>query len=198
MPRGKGLLFLSKRRRWLYRKLVRIMSKVDEGCLPMSIREVYLFGGFLRNKEDPKDIDLLLIYDPDETLRMYEKVERDGSVRWKLWELQKSPSQLRRMLKKNSERSVDINICPSLEEYQKDLLFPMDPILRIWTREERDWRKVLSNYFLERQLDSRPLLARAPPASRSGSRYRSPRRCHGTFSASKGHSSLVASGRGLT
>ncbi len=68
MPKGRGLLFINKRRRWLYRKLVRIMDKVDQGHLPMAIREVYLFGGFLRNKERPKDIDLLFIYDSDETL----------------------------------------------------------------------------------------------------------------------------------
>lgn len=198
MPRGKGLLFLSKRRRWLYRKLVHVMDKVDQGHLPMAIKEVYVFGGFLRNKDTPKDIDLLLIYDSDETLRMYEAVGRKGDVHWRLWEMRRSPSHLRRALKENAERSVDINLCPSLEEYQRDLLFPMDPVLRIWSVEERDWRSVLTGYFLENQLDSRPLLARAAPRARSGSRCRSPRRYGGSAPASRGRPSPASVGHEWT
>jgi hypothetical protein len=173
MPRGRGLLFQSKRRRWLYKKLVRVMEKVDHGHLPMVIKEVYLFGGFLRNKDRPKDIDLLLIYDSEQTLKMYEAKGRKGDSHWRLWELRRSPSHLRHALKQNAERSVDINICPSLEEYQKDLLFPMDPVLLIWTPENKDWRSTLATYFQENQLGSRPLLARGFPLGRSASLYRS-------------------------
>jgi hypothetical protein len=193
MPRGKGLLFLSKRRRWLYKKLVRVMDKVDQGHLPMVIKEVYLFGGFLRNKDRPKDLDLLLIYDSDQTLRMYEAVGRKGDMHWRLWELRRSPPHLRHALKANAERSVDINICPSLEEYQKDLLFPMDPVLLIWTPERQDWRSALATYFLEHQLVSRPLLARGSPLGRSASRCRSPRISPGivlTFSGRPGQGAI--------
>ncbi len=187
MPRGRGLLFESKRRRWLYKKLVRVMEKVDRGHLPMAIKEVYLFGGFLRNKERPKDIDLLLIYDSDQTLKMYEAVGRKGDVHWRLWEMRRSPSHLRHALKENAERSVDINICPSLEEYQRDLLFPMDPVLLLWTPDHKDWRATLAAYFHQNQLGSRPLLARGPPLERSASRYRSPRRYRDIVRASSGH-----------
>jgi hypothetical protein len=186
MPRGRGLLFQSKRRRWLYKKLVRVMDKVDQGHLPMAIKEVYLFGGFLRNKERPKDIDLLLIYDSDQTLKMYEAVGKKGDVRWRLWELRRSPSHLRHELKQNGERSVDINICPSLEEYQRELLFPMDPVLLIWTPNRKDWRSTLATYLQENQLESRPLLARGFPLGRSASQYRSPQRYPGISQASSG------------
>jgi len=198
MPRGKGLLFLTKRRRWLYRKLVHVMDKVDTGHLPMAIKEVYLFGGFLRNKERPKDIDVLLIYDSDETLKMYEVMGRKGDVHWRLWELRRSPSHLRHALKENAERSVDISICPSLEEYQKDLLFPMDPVLRVWTRQERDWRSVLSTYFQEHQLETRPLLAPARPRERSASRCRSPRISRGSGPASSGRRARATIGHEWT
>ena len=184
MPRGTGLLFLNKRRRWLYKKLVRVMARVERGHLPMAIKEVYLFGGFLRNKERPRDIDILLIYDSDQTLKMYEATGKSGDVHWRLWEMRRSPSHLRHALKKNAERSVDINICPSLDEYQKDLLFPMDPVLLIWTPMRRDWRSTLSTYLLEHQLDSRPVLALGRPRGRSGSLYRSPRKSPGTAPAS--------------
>jgi predicted nucleotidyltransferase len=194
MPRGRGLFFLHKRRRWLYRKLVRIMDRVDKGNLPMAIKEVYIFGGFLRNKERPKDIDLLLVYDSDLTLRMYEAVGRKGDLHWRLWEMRRSPSHLRHALKENAERSVDINISPSLEEYQRDLIFPVDPVLLIWTPESRDWRSMLSSYFQEHQLEARPLLARALPRARSPSRYRSPRRSPGIARASSGRPSLGAIG----
>ena len=180
------MLFLSERRRWLYKKLVRVMDRVDQGHLPMAIKEVYLFGGFLRNKERPKDIDLLLIYDSDQTLKMYEAVGRKGDVHWRLWEMRRSPSHLRHALKENAERSMDINICPSLEEYQKDLLFPMDPVLLVWTPARRDWRSTLATYIQENQVGSRPLLARGFPLGRSGSRYRNPRRYRGISPASSG------------
>lgn len=186
--------FSNERRRWLYRKLVRIMDKVEKGNLPMVIREVYLFGGFLRNKDRPKDIDLLLVYDSDQTLKMYEAVGRKGNVHWRLWEMSRSPSHLRHALKENAERSVDINIAPSLEEYQRDLVFPVDPVLMIWTRESQDWRGALSRYFQEHQVEARPLLARAPPGARSPSRRRTPRRSPGTAPASSGRPSRGAIG----
>ncbi len=194
MPRGRGLIFLSKRRRWLYKKLVRVMDRVDHGHLPMAIKEVHLFGGFLRNKDHPKDIDLLLIYDSDLTLKMYEMVGAKGDVHWRLWEMRRSPSHLRHALKQNAERSIDINICPSLEEYQRDLLFPMDPVLLIWTPESPDWRSALANYFEEHQLGSRPLLARVSPLGRSASRCRSPRTPRGISPASSGRSARGAVG----
>jgi Family of unknown function (DUF6932) len=117
----KRLRFRNERRRILYSKLVRIMDKVDKGHLPMVIKEVYLFGGFLRNKAAPADIDILLIYDSDATLQMYEAVGAKGDRHWRFWEVRKSPSRLRGLLKRNAERTVDINICPSLEEFQRDL-----------------------------------------------------------------------------
>jgi predicted nucleotidyltransferase len=189
---------LSKRRRWLYKKIVRVMNRVERGHLPMAIKEVYLFGGFLRNKDRPKDIDILLIYDSDRTLKMYETVGNSGDPHWRLWEMRRSPSHLRHALKKNAERSVDINICPSLEDYQKDLLFPMDPVLLIWTPETREWRSVLSTFFHEHQLESRPLLAPGRPRGRSGLLCRSPRISRGTSPASSGRPSRDAIGHEWT
>lgn len=180
------LRFLSKRRRWLFAKLERIMAVVDQGDLPMAIKEVFLFGGFLRNKRDPTDIDILLIYDSDETLRMYEAVSRKGERHWRFWDMRKSPSRLRGMLKGNSERSVDLNICPSLEEFQRDLAFRMDVSLSIWTPEDRDWRAKLVSHFERTHLAGPPLLRSGSPRARSPSRCRSPRRSPGSAPASRG------------
>ena len=147
MSASADLLFLGPRRAVLYRKLERVMTVVDEGGLPMVIKEVYLFGSFLRDKQRPTDIDVLLIYDSDATLNLYESVGKKGDKHWRLWEMSRAPGKLRRCLKANAEKSVDLSICPSLEEYQRDLAYPMDIWLRIWTRQDRDWRIKLMDHF---------------------------------------------------
>lgn len=119
-----------------------------EDDLPMHIREVYLFGSFLTEKDDPTDLDLLLLYDPDLTAEKY-TVEDERGTHWKMGELARSPSRLRGRLKRNSERSVDLSICPSLEAFQRDLEHEMTLYLCLWTREERDWRDKLNAYFGE-------------------------------------------------
>lgn len=122
------------------------MDRLDRGELPMMITEVYLFGSFLRDKPWPRDLDLLLVYDSDATLRMYEVKDEKGA-HWRMWQMRRSPSRLRACLKKNAERTVDISICPSLEEYTRDLLYPMDVCLRIWSIGDRDWRGRLREHF---------------------------------------------------
>jgi len=138
---------LDNRRRWLLRKLDRVMTRIDQGDLPMSIVKVYLFGSFLKGKEFPKDIDILLIYDSNLTAEMYEHVDRRGRQSWRMWDMRTSPSRLRGMLKSNSERSVDLNICPSLEAFQRDLEYEMDLWIGIWEPEDRDWRGKLEAHF---------------------------------------------------
>jgi len=158
MSEVKDLKFLNDRRKWLYNKLVKIMDRVENDDLPMIIKEVYLFGGFLRNKAEPSDIDILLIYDSDKTLRKYETGGKKGNSHWRFWEVRKAPSRLRALLKKNAERSVDINICPSLEEFQKDLAYEMDAYLCIWSLSDRNWKSKLIYYFRKLQLAGKPLL----------------------------------------
>ena len=136
------------RRKWLFSKLERIMHRIEQGDLPMVISEVYLFGSFLKDEEFPKDIDILVLYDTNKTAEMYEHTDSSGRTHWMMWDLRTSPSRLRGRLKKNSERSVDLNICPTLEAFQNDLEYEMDMWLSIWTPEDRDWRGRLFNHFL--------------------------------------------------
>ncbi|MDD1769992.1 MAG: nucleotidyltransferase domain-containing protein [Methanomassiliicoccales archaeon] len=140
------LTFSEPRRTRLFEKLERVMDRLDRGELPMVITEVYVFGSFLRNKPRPRDLDLLLIYDSDATLKMYEATDEKGA-HWRIWQMRRSPAKLRGCLKKNAEKTVDISICPSLEEYAKDLLYPMDVCLKIWTADDRDWRGKLREHF---------------------------------------------------
>jgi len=134
---------------WLYRKLERLMNEIETQDLPMHIKEVYLFGSFIKGKSDPKDVDILLIYDSDKTATKYETRGRRGDKRWRMWELSKSPSRLRGRLKRNSERTVDLTICPSVEEFQRDLTRKLDLCLRIWSSDDRDWRTNLNKYLME-------------------------------------------------
>ncbi|MFP4170598.1 MAG: DUF6932 family protein [Methanomassiliicoccales archaeon] len=138
---------LNRRRRMLLRKLERIMKRVEKGRLPMYIKEVYLFGSFLRGKGDPSDLDILLIYDSNRTASQYTRVDEEGRPAWDLAEMQRSPSRLRGCLKSNSERTVDICICPSLEAFQKDLAYRMDIWLKIWGTEDRRWREKVRSHF---------------------------------------------------
>ncbi len=143
---ASDLSFPEPRKRWLYGKLERVMDQIEKGGLPMVIKEVYLFGSFLRDNKRPNDLDLLLIYDSDATLKMYEAVDGKGP-HWRLWQMRRSPGRLRGRLKENAEKTVDISICPSLDEYTRDLLYPMDVCLRIWTAEDRDWRGKLREHL---------------------------------------------------
>lgn len=144
-------LLLDDRRRWLFEKLERIMNRIEAGDLPMSIVEVYLFGSFLKETEYPKDIDILLIYDSNRTAEMYEYVDNKGKVKWRMWDLRTSPSRLRGMLKSNAERTLDVNICPTLETFQRDLKFEMNTWLSIWTPDDRNWRNKLARFFKARR-----------------------------------------------
>jgi DNA polymerase/3'-5' exonuclease PolX len=123
------------------------MNRIEADDLPMYIHEVYLFGSFLRSKEYPKDIDILLIYDSDKTAELYEVRSPTGEIKWRIWEMRRSPARLRGVLKANSERSVDINICPTLKAFQMDLAYEMDTWLKIWDREDDNWRAKLLRHF---------------------------------------------------
>jgi len=175
MPKTAQFFFPSPRREWLFRKLERVMDAVDQGGLPMVIKEIYLFGGFLRDKERPTDVDLLLIYDSDRTLHLYERTGKDGRTRWCFWDMRTSPSRLRAALKKNAEKTVDINICPSVEEFERDLAYQMDVLLKIWSEEDKDWRNKLAWYFELNRLVVRPQPLPRSLRARSVSRCRSPR-----------------------
>jgi hypothetical protein len=150
MSEAPELFFLTQKRAWLYKKLERVMDRLDGNDLPMYITDVYLFGSFLGAKTEPNDLDLLLLYDSNRTSELYEVREWGKDPHWCMRELRRSPARLRRSLKKNAERSVDISICPSLEEFQRDLAYPLPIYLRIWTRSDRNWRSKLACHFAER------------------------------------------------
>ncbi len=136
------------RRKVLGKKLARIMGRIEEGELPMFVEEVYLFGSFLTEKTSPQDLDILLIYDSNRTAERYTEVEPDGEEHWNMEELRRAPSRLRDCLKEDGEQ-IDICICPNLDMYQKDLEYRMTNYLRIWSRDDRDWKDKLVRHFRE-------------------------------------------------
>ena len=125
------------------------MREIETQDLPMHIKEVYIFGSFIKGKNDPSDVDLLLVYDSEETAKKYETLGKRGDRQWKMWELSKSPSKLRGRLKRNAERTVDLTICPSVEEFQRDLSRRLDLCLKIWSLDDRDWRSNLNHYLMK-------------------------------------------------
>ena len=137
----------NKRRDWLYKKLEKVMDTIENEDLPMYIKEVYVFGSFLKGEESPRDVDIVLIYDSNLTTKKYETIGKREIPRWKMWELRKSPSKLRGRLKENAENTIDLTICPSIEEFQRDLTKELDLCLRIWGVEDRDWRSNLRNHL---------------------------------------------------
>jgi hypothetical protein len=157
MSQSRNLLFLNPRRAWLYSKLERVMDRIEGGRLPMHVTDVYLFGSFLLEKENPNDLDILIIYDSDLTLQQYETSERTAQPHWQMQALRRSPARLRALLKRNAERSLDICICPSIEEFQRDLKYPMPFYLKIWSRDDDDWRTRLACHFSGLSAAGRPL-----------------------------------------
>jgi hypothetical protein len=123
------------------------MTRIDGDQLPMHIIEVYLFGSFLLDKIRPNDIDLLLVYSSDLTLRLYEAGGETPEAHWRMRDLRRSPARLRGCLKHNGELSVDISICSSIEEFQRDLVYPMPLYLQIWSRDDGNWRSKLFCHF---------------------------------------------------
>ncbi|MBI3859314.1 MAG: hypothetical protein HY296_03610 [Thaumarchaeota archaeon] len=59
---------LSKKRLLLEKNLKAVVKKVEMGKTPLRIAELWVYGSFIRPKEDPGDVDLVLFYRPDEEL----------------------------------------------------------------------------------------------------------------------------------
>ena len=64
----------------LINKLQKAMNDIDKTTLPAEITKIYAFGSILREKENPHDLDLIVLYEitPEQMVR-WERFERNFS-----------------------------------------------------------------------------------------------------------------------
>jgi len=64
----KGEPSISRKRLLLERNLKAVVKNVEMGKTPLRIAELWVYGSFIRPKEEPGDVDLAVFYRPDEEL----------------------------------------------------------------------------------------------------------------------------------
>ena len=64
----KGAPTISKKRLLLEKNLKEVVKKVELGMTPLRVAELWIYGSFIRPKEEPGDVDLAVFFRPDEEL----------------------------------------------------------------------------------------------------------------------------------
>jgi predicted nucleotidyltransferase len=104
--------------------------------LPLDIKEVYIFGSFVRGKEEPDDLDLIMVHNelsPKQAELTAGAIEDHGTYLDK---------QMNGRLKSNSE-NIDVVYGTSLEAVIQLLKVKPSTIEKIWSKDDRDWREKL-------------------------------------------------------
>ena len=91
----KGDSAQSKKRLLLEKNLRSVVKKTEFGGMPLRIAELWVFGSFIRPKEEPGDVDLVVFFRPDAELDLkahlineflHHIVESDGRLRSLVWD----------------------------------------------------------------------------------------------------------------
>ena len=146
------------KREVLLSKLERVINIIErDRDLPLDIKEVYIFGSFVRGKEEPRDLDLIMVHnelDPKQAELTARSIEGHGTS---------LDQQMNGRLKSNSE-NIDLVYGTSLEAVIHLLKVKPSTIEKIWSKDDRDWREKLRRTqskspeerigILERELES--------------------------------------------
>jgi predicted nucleotidyltransferase len=146
------------KREVLLSKLERVINIIErDRDLPLDIKEVYIFGSFVRGKEEPGDLDLIMVHSelgPKQAELTARAIEGHGTS---------LDQQMNGRLKSNSE-NIDVVYGTSLEAVIHLLKVKPSTIEKIWSKDDRDWREKLRRIqsrspeerigILERELES--------------------------------------------
>jgi len=125
------------KREVLLSKLERVINIIErDRDLPLDIKEVYIFGSFVRGKEEPRDLDLIMVHnelDPKQAELTARSIEGHGTS---------LDQQMNGRLKSNSE-NIDLVYGTSLEAVIHLLKVKPSTIEKIWSKDDRDWREKL-------------------------------------------------------
>lgn len=121
----------------LLTKLEQIINTVENAKdLPLDVKEIYVFGSFIRGKQQPGDLDLVIIHQeltPEQTELTVRAVEGYGTS---------LEQQMNARLKSNRE-SVDIIYGASLEGAMSRMRVKPSAE-KIWSKDDHDWREKLA------------------------------------------------------
>lgn len=121
----------------LIKKIERIINRIEiEEDLPLKIKEVYLFGSFLKGKREPDDVDIILVH---EKLSLEQAEENIQAIKGYGTTFEQ---KMNRRLKANAEK-MDIVYFTNIE-YAKQV-YPriFEKYLRIWSTEDKNWKEKL-------------------------------------------------------
>ena len=125
------------KREVLLSKLERVIDIIERGRdLPLDIKEVYTFGSFVRGKEEPGDLDLIMVHSelsPKQAELTSRAIEGHGTS---------LDQQMNGRLKSNSE-NIDVVYGTSLEAVIHLLKVKPSTIEKIWSNDDRDWQEKL-------------------------------------------------------
>ncbi len=124
------------------RRLQRIVRKLDgDGALPLSAKEIWVFGSYSRGASHPNDLDLIVIYEQrPQDVNAFVRSILGGDT---------SPEQkMNAHLKRSNNERIDIMYATSLERALAEHTIADTPIL-VWRRGDTDWRQRIDS-ILER------------------------------------------------
>jgi len=131
------------------KKLERMLEAIEAGQVPVNVREFYVFGSYARGAPEPKDLDLLLFYDGDESLRdrIYRDLEAQGFSSLEIVRkgAQRFLTEIKRSLCRPGEQ-IDLGIerhDPSGSNRFRNDRIEQEKIL-LWSQEDHDWRTKLA------------------------------------------------------
>jgi hypothetical protein len=130
----------------LLSKLERVIETVEKnGNLPLSIKELHIFGSFLLGKENPDDLDLFLIHEEpfEEKLDLY---------------LRGILNQRMNGILKGNREGIDIIYNLSLDAAIKHMKVRPSLVVKIWSKDDHEWKDKLSKALSMTPSEKIPIL----------------------------------------
>ncbi len=117
-------------------RLQQIIDTIENAeDLPLDVKEIYIFGSFSRDKEEPGDLDLMMVHEdltPEQLELTVRAIEGHGTS---------LEQQMNGRLKSNRE-NVDIVYGPNLEGAMSRMR--VEPYVeKIWSKDDHNWREKL-------------------------------------------------------
>jgi predicted nucleotidyltransferase len=125
-------------RQVLIAKLERIIETVENAKdLPLDVKEILVFGSFIRGKELPGDLDIIMVHEdltPEQLELTVKAIEGHGTS---------LERQMNGRLKSNSE-TVDIIYGPNLEVAMSRMRVKSTIVESVWSKDDHNWKQKLA------------------------------------------------------
>jgi len=130
------------KRELLAQKLERIVAAIEQGAVPLPVRELHVFGSFRRGAIECGDLDLLLVVGKPPSLDWY--IQQLGVPIYDCRLPAKYYAAMCKPLRKPGEK-IDILVANDTHDYVgPNQKIKPDDLLLLWTPQDRDWRGKLA------------------------------------------------------